>query len=581
MGRKNKVLKQQEQIRNLQQQLAQAAVLVQRQPTGTFKPLLTRPSYDEWDWTCSECNYLVHVGRRVCPQPRCQGTRHTGVTCIGSFRGKFQEDARTARHATRQLAAENAPSYLPSQHVRQQESQLPVGRIARAGNAAAASGLQNREREQAQRGREQQTTRVETDGGPRGGAGGDAAPRQQQQPRQYADVARDAVGLDTRPQQPAEEQSGALRSMADDEMAQLEAEGEIEEDNLTLPENLDPKQLQRRMRRLEEKRQRIAGKLDSKQDAVVGQHEEIARQQAILVEMQADADAAAEQVRQCDADLAEVSQRLEQALRVRGGGAVAATEEHTSAAPRSAADCLNHVYNALENYQNLPDPNVQKMLEHFVSLVDDLRTSYSIQSAPAVPGAGQTTLDQAFAAQRAGQAPTAPLVPEQVEFPLLQAALQRKHDRESDPVVQQPRQVAPATPQAAVLETAGNGRQLPTSTLVEHYELSGAATPTTVEQPMAAPTASGYGRAPRMHEPPCQKCWSIVCRCRVQTVAVPAPSHDSDAPMEPETALVVWEPPKNHKQLVRQLEAQVAQPAACARGTGEEAAASRRPGPYH
>ena len=242
-----------------------------RSINGYHRPPQFRQSTAVWDWDCS-CGRLVFAGRRVCD--KCGDPRSLGYTRVGSVRGMVQSTAAAA--AASELQKRVPVSILEKQKVGgasgSAELAKPPSKSLVHGNKTTGT----------------QSTAL-------GGIGrGHALPNEKRDPPVPAQKADAAAG---------------------DEEAKIEADqkaAETEDENITQPEELEPKPLQQRLLNLERKRERKEKQLAANERDIAEQREEISRQQAKLVELQATADATAQEIREVDATRAELSRRLDQ-----------------------------------------------------------------------------------------------------------------------------------------------------------------------------------------------------------------------------------------------------------------------------
>ena len=540
---------------------------------------LSRPSTSVWDWKCG-CGRLVYRGRNECDRCRCP--RSMGYTVFGSIRGIPQNTpAATAAAALQNRVPK--PNLPPGR-------QGGPGALPPTGNAALPP-----------------TTRVQQ----AVGAGGHAAPPRTKtgstastaaitvkppsratptassiSPKSWVDAvvgASSSAGSGTT-QVPAQNPAapGSSTAPADVAMSPAErfAEDEVEpaEDLATVPEEADDQrttqQLSQRILRIEKilrDKRRQHGKAE---DAVAAQIEEIAAQQTILVELQAQADDKLEQIQALQLEESVLSQRLAKLNPVQGAGAAAGER---SGAPeltpvQDAMECLTKALLGLQNYQT-QKPDIQVLLAHFVKGVEQLQADDLAARAP-----GQTTIQQSFAAQRSSDSAHA-------EYgPLLAAAVKGKHQSEAKPPVEAPLQLEPVLPPAGHQQPPAQGQPV-----TEQYDISSDATSRaagSANEAIATPAGGrSYGRAARKHEPLCNKCWAVCCKCRTDSGKSDVDGQNADAaeaPVpagEPETAMVLWQPPGDRMQLLAQLRDQNSRQREQVRKRAEEAS-SMRHSPY-
>ena len=110
----------------------------------------------------------------------------------------------------------------------------------------------------------------------------------------------------------AELGASTAQRMASDEDAQIAEEDDADGDDadITIPEEADFDTLQRNLRGLQRRRERKVARLAKQELEVTEKHDEIARHQATLVELQAAADFTKSELRETDSIMAEVSQKI-------------------------------------------------------------------------------------------------------------------------------------------------------------------------------------------------------------------------------------------------------------------------------
>ena len=171
--------------------------------------------------------------------------------------------------------------------------------------------------------------------------------------------------------------------------------------------------------------------------------------------------------------------------------------------------------------------------------------------------------------------------PELEYGPCVAAAIAKKRSSEASSVVH-PVADADAAPQGHMAQRSPTVLG-PVDSQPARFNISSGSSGTTT--PTVADTThptegAGYGKAPRGRQPFCNKCWSISCRCALPS---PCPTEGvrtgQDGSMgTSETAMVVWQPPKDRAELLQQLTAANARQAERARGRAENA--PPRPSPY-
>ena len=232
-----------------------------------------------------------------------------------------------------------------------------------------------------------------------------------------------------------------------------------------------------------------------------------------------------------------------------------------------AKEYLSQSFLGLQNFKD-QFPQIQDLLLHFAKGIERLQ---------AEERAGQTTLDQSFAAQRAAQASASAAASSEAEYPCLEAAIERKRERSlvgAQPNVGVANLLHAAQPIGHTTEQRAEEPARGEAS-AEQFDISSqsSAPNASVRVEVAASTGGGYGRAPREHEPLCGQCQAVVCKCNVQSVCSSTSTSSkgaADVPMDShETALVVWQPPKHRtrSQLLQDLEARNAEQAARARGS--------------
>ena len=204
--------------------------------------------------------------------------------------------------------------------------------------------------------------------------------------------------------------ANAIQHLNADEAAQMELDinGDAEEENPTLPEDLPLHKLQQRLVHLERRRGKKEKKLAAQKESIAEQHQEIARQQAQLVELQAAADSTVEEIRSIDLIRSEVSHRVDQLNSERLGASdvsrVDGGDRKTSANAAgnfdTALECLKSAFHGLQTYKDQLE-EFQSLLRHFVGGIEATR-AVEQQLVP-----GQTTLQQHFSRTAVPTSPAA------------------------------------------------------------------------------------------------------------------------------------------------------------------------------
>ena len=163
----------------------------------------------------------------------------------------------------------------------------------------------------------------------------------------------------------------------------LDGKEDPEEDNPTLPEEMGPIQLQRKSVNLEHKRGKKEKRLAEHKQAIEEQHNEIAMQQAKLVEMQAAMDAVADEIRVIGHTRAEVLRRVDQLNADRlhaatssgpnGDGGAAVDSAGRNGTTTEAFECVKSAFFGLQTFKDQPI-ELQNMLRQFVGGIDSMRT---------------------------------------------------------------------------------------------------------------------------------------------------------------------------------------------------------------
>ena len=350
-------------------------------------------------------------------------------------------------------------------------------------------------------------------------------------------------------------------------------------DDATIPEAVEDqrtsKELNLRMLRIEDLLVRRQRALEKAAIAVEEQKQEIAAQQAKLVELEAVEIEKSEAIENLNDEKRTLAHRIATLSQAEGQSSSSALPQQDPV--QMADECLTRKLLGLQNFVQ-QSPQIKERLLLFAREIEKLQAAEREAPLPS----GQLTLDHSFAAQRSAQTVVQP--ENNLDgFPNLAAAVQKKREGE---------RAANASPTADTLPClAGPGPGPASPAPVELYNIhSGVGTPSDVSQ-LAVPTiaATSYGRAPRKHEPLCKTCWAVVCKCGGTSgghACAPSGNAVHEGTMEvdttvaaPETAMVVWQPPGDRMQLLAQLKAKNLQQQERSRKQAQEAS-SQRHSPY-
>ena len=154
------------------------------------------------------------------------------------------------------------------------------------------------------------------------------------------------------------------------------ADGDFEDDaSVTLQEDADASTLQRRLRGLDKRRRKQLARIEKQEETVRAKKEEIALQQAQLVELQASADEIRDKLRETDEITAELSSRLAEltAQRVKNEEhARADAEVQQNGTAQEARQCLLGALHGLQTFTEQP-PEFQLMLRQFAAAVEAMQ----------------------------------------------------------------------------------------------------------------------------------------------------------------------------------------------------------------
>ena len=210
----------------------------------------------------------------------------------------------------------------------------------------------------------------------------------------------------------AELGASTAQRMGSDEDAQIADEDDADGDDadITIPEEADFDTLQRNLRGLQRRRERKVARLAKQELEVTEEHDEIARHQATLVELQAAADFTKSELRETDSIMAEVSQKIAvfTAQRARESAPVPPPSQPTESSTDAtdAKSCLLSALAGVQNYPNLPS-DIQLLVRQFVSAIEAMRQTEQAEQVslqPLVPG--QTTIPTIFAKPQMPQGST-------------------------------------------------------------------------------------------------------------------------------------------------------------------------------
>ena len=322
----------------------------------TEKPPAPRPGISTiWDWRCS-CGRLVYAGKRSCDI--CGAARaYSGTTVTGSLRGVLQttQVATTALGRQQRVPGMAPPSYAA---------------VLRAPSRAV-----QQEHHKEQRGGNQPT-------------------RAAAQPEP---TKRNKDGRKDEPAKAAESDTPLSAKLC------FDAENELphdEDDHTTFEDaDADPKVLRFRHINLCRKIESKQKQLDKQHEAIQEHRDEMARQQAKLVELQAEADGTVGKIRELQEKSTSIAQqiaRIEESRKIGQEPNQAPTAEQAVPPETQAAECLGKAAAALQGFQ-AQSPHIQLLLQQFVTFIDKLRAGESVQAVDPK----QCTLQQAFASSAA------------------------------------------------------------------------------------------------------------------------------------------------------------------------------------
>ena len=327
-----------------------------------------RPGSLQYDWHC-ECGHVNFAGRMRCHAQGCNIHRQRGATIVGQIRGRVQETAQARddfrRHQV--VPAVRCPT------VRVQPRSSTTGRQVQQTRTPTVAelrtvGLQRRSQPQAVAHDDRaklpvrsyaQVAQASTRVPAQQLAQTDATASGQQQLTQ----GDNAVGIAAQEEHdPNDEVAGA--------------DGDFEDDaSVTLQEDADASTLQRRLRGLDKRRRKQLARIEKQEETVRAKKEEIALQQAQLVELQASADEIRDKLRETDEITAELSSRLAEltAQRVKNEEhARADAEVQQNGTAQEARQCLLGALHGLQTFTEQP-PEFQLMLRQFAAAVEAMQ----------------------------------------------------------------------------------------------------------------------------------------------------------------------------------------------------------------
>ena len=165
-----------------------------------------------------------------------------------------------------------------------------------------------------------------------------------------------------------------------------------DDDELTAPEDFQPKTIELRLLKIEHKLAQRRKQLTRDEEAIVDQEAAIAEQQAVLVQLNANADATREQIRGHIENRTELSQRLARFSASEQGGFAPTMGDGEKSPETTALECLSRTFLGLQNFESQP-PAIKNLLSQFAQAVQALQAEHA---HPASQGQ-QLTLQQAFA----------------------------------------------------------------------------------------------------------------------------------------------------------------------------------------
>ena len=181
--------------------------------------------------------------------------------------------------------------------------------------------------------------------------------------------------------------SAADRMAIDDSAA-----NQRDDDELTAPEDLQPKTIELRLLKIAHKLAQRRKQLTRDEQAIIDQEAAIAEQQAALVQLNANADETRDQIRGHIENRTELSQRLARFSASEQGCSAPAMGEEGKSPETTAMECLSRTFLGLQNFET-QSPAIKILLSQFAQAVQALQAEH----APPVSQGQQLTLQQAFA----------------------------------------------------------------------------------------------------------------------------------------------------------------------------------------
>ena len=343
----------------------------------TARAPVPRPGIStHWDWQCS-CGRLVYSGKRSCDICGCSRA-FSGTTVTGSVRGVLQTSQGASTAIARQ---QRVPGMAPASYAA----------VARAPPRAQSAAPERRG--------EQPTLQQQAR----------ATPEPARAVRGHAAVPA-AKGADSgtgSKEKVQELPSSAVQIFNDENAGNAEEQDDDDEQTMFEDADADPKALRFRHINLCRKLEAKQKQLEKQDNAINEQKDEVAHQQAKLVELQAIADSTADKIKELQNQSAAIAMqiaRIEDERRQVREAVVASLPVQASPPEALAADCLTKAAAALQGFQS-QSPQVQLLLQQFTSFVDQLRAA---ESPSAFHEPRQTTLQQAFAHATASPQGTQP-----------------------------------------------------------------------------------------------------------------------------------------------------------------------------
>ena len=326
----------------------------------TDRPPAPRPGIStRWDWRCS-CGRLVFAGKRSCDICGCSRA-YSGATVAGSVRGVLQTSPLATAAVVRQ---QRVPGMAPATYA------------AAVLAPSRPQPTQQRHREQAAPQQHQRTDSAL----PRGA-------RSQATPPATKEAA-------TEPRAKEQDAPGSAKQLLNAENE--ETQDDVDEQTTFEDADADPKVLRFRHINLCRKIESKQRQLEKQHEAIEEQKDEMAAQQAKLVQFQAAADGANDKIRELQEQSASIALQIARIEQDRKNGHEAIhnqTVEKDSPPEAQAAECLGKAAAALQGFQS-QNPQIQLLLQQFITFIDQLRAG---ETASPVVDPRQTTLPHAFA----------------------------------------------------------------------------------------------------------------------------------------------------------------------------------------